>query len=269
MPKPFENRSSADLKQRLLSFSGRDLAYRMLRAGLLSKKAERCLGYVYALAETEEARGRRFLNVYDLVLHGLLLGYEREHSWIFRGQYDGRWGLLPSFYRSRPKLLRSGRDAWRDHLMRKLHSSLELEREFDAPFALGEKVLEAWGSERLRILDTIRGRSYFPLIQPLSEYEQDAVFQHYLSGTPFLDFTTSICVAAFFATRRFGRSKGSRLPAKGSIFVVSPNDMQQEVAVGHVKTIELPEYFTRPRRQKANPGNGSRHFAAPNNPQTR
>lgn len=249
-PEPFENRSSVDLKERLLSFAGRDLAFRMLRAGALSAEAERCLGYVYALAETDEARGRQFMNIYDLVLHGLLLGYEREHSWMFRGQYDGRWDLLPSLYRKRPKLLRSEGDAMHDHMMRAMHS-LEQGRGFEAPFALDPRVLEGWRSERLRKLKTMRKRPYFPLIESLSEYEQDAVIQHYSSGTPFLDFTTSIYVAAYFATHRSGRRHRGRRPTKGSIFVVSPNDMQREVAVGHVKAIALPKQFTRPHRQRA------------------
>src|SRR5262249_7734807 len=159
-----------------------DLACRMLRAASLSTDAERCLGYVYALSETPEVRGRIFMNIYDLLLHGLLLGYEKNHSWIFRGQYDGRWGLLPSFYRNHPKLLRSQRQARRDHTRRILHSLMVLERTFEAPFALDEEVLTAWRGERLRLLDTMRGEPYFPLIESLSEYEQDAVIQHYLSG---------------------------------------------------------------------------------------
>jgi hypothetical protein len=146
-------------------------------------------------------------------------------------------------------LLKAVSEVMTDHLKRMLHSYVERGRPYEAPFALHHDIHEAWRAERQRKLASIRDRRDFPLIESLSEFEQDAIIQHYRSGTPFLDFTESICVAAFFAAHRFSRHDDLP-PLKGAVVVVSPRDLQNELALGHVVTIKVPDHFQRPQRQK-------------------
>ena len=252
MPNSFEDQPPARVKERLLCFAGRDLAYRMARAGFLTQEAEHHLSYLYAIGSSLQARRRGFKNIYDLALFGFLLGYENhQSSWIFRGQYDGRQRLVPSFYRTRRDLLRPERVARIDYIKRMLHALVEKNVDYEAPFALESKILRGWREERLRKLEALKRQPGFSLIGSLSEYEQGAVIQHYMSGTPFLDFTKSILVAAFFATHRFGRRRTSQRPRTGAIYVISTDDIQRQVALGHITPIELPAHFVRPHRQRA------------------
>ncbi len=251
MPNSFEDRGSRSIKEQLLTFAGRDLAYRMREAGKLSPEEEWHVSYLYAIAASPQPRRREFANIYDLVLYGLLRGFERaDAGWLYRGHWDAGRDLIPSFYRTRPDLLRPEGAAVRDQVARVLHSLVEEGRMYAAPFALEARILDAWRVERLPKLDALRDQPTFPLLASLSEFQQDAVIQHYCSGTPFLDFTKSICVAAFFATDRSSR-QGKRPPTKGAIYVVHPNDLERELALGTVVSIEVPECFERPRRQKA------------------
>lgn len=250
LPGPFEDRPAAVVKEQLLSFAGRDLAWRMRAKGLLSQEEEWHLSYLNAIVDSSQPRSRQFVNIYDLVLYGLVGGFERaDAGWIFRGQRDAQWDLLPSFYRTRPGLLRPESKALADLLTRELHA-LEEERAFKAPFGLRSGVLAEWHIERQRILNAFRSHPAFSLLEALSEYQQDAVIQHYHSGTPLLDCSRSLCVAAFFATQWHGRRE-SRAPTKGAVYVVSPRDLEENLVSGRVAAIEVPAIFERPLRQKA------------------
>jgi hypothetical protein len=249
-PNAFEESSSAVVKERLLSLGGRDLAYRMLCSGALSEEEEWNLKYVYAIAGSPQPRQRQFANIYDLVLYAMLSGFERANSgWIFRGQRDERFELIPSFFRTRPELLKPEAAAVVDHIGRVLQSEV-FNRPYEGLFELHREIRDAWRRERKLKLDCLaRQIDCFP-IESLSEFEQDSAIQHYQSGTPFLDFTKSIIVASFFATHRFTHNSDP-LPQKGAIYVVGPNDLQKELALGRVVSVELPPNFERPHRQKA------------------
>jgi len=246
-PNAFGNKSPAIVKDQLLT-GRKDLHASMLSEGALSEEEEWHLEYAYAIAASPQPRCREFVNIYDLVLYGLLRGFERADSpWIFRGQFNERFELVPSLFRRerRSDLLRSEGAAMFD-LAARLLCSLDVGQPYEVPFALHEDIVAAWSVEGQGKLKAIRQQVDSPLVDSLSDFQQDAVIQHYLGGTPYLDFTKSICVAAFFATYSYDPA-----PSKGVVYVVSPNDLQEQLKSGKIVCIELPPAFDRPHRQKA------------------
>jgi hypothetical protein len=86
------------------------------------------------------------------------------------------------------------------------------------------------------------------LIGELDEGKQDAVIQHYLSGTPLLDFSKSVYVAAYFATQP---DEDGKLPDMGVIYRISPYDVHDNLRIAKVVQAEdLPPQFLRIHRQK-------------------
>jgi len=79
----------------------------------------------------------------------------------------------------------------------------------------------------------------------LTPLQQEAVVQHYHSGTRLLDFTKSFEVAAFFATHGTGQA-----PQAGAIYRISPQDVEETLQLATVEAPELPACFLRIHRQQ-------------------
>jgi FRG domain len=178
---------------------------------------------------------RVFSNLYDaLFAHLAVHGEGLAGSGNYRGQRDSNWKLEASYYRLKPD------------------QRVPVERREDV-------VSSFWGVHVVPIDETrpddlatqlVALRAKYPRLvyRDLTQLQQEAVVQHYLSGTKLLDFTKSIYVAAFFAANKVDGSQGDTRPECGAIFRIANREIE-ELAMGRVEAPELPERFRRIHRQ--------------------
>jgi hypothetical protein len=169
-------------------------------------------------------------NIYDVLLTLQELYGDNDVPTLYRGHYDSSWNLRASYYRN------ISADSWKHRLA--MESNLLLSDIAMDELRPGE--LEA-RIEQLRKL--------YPSLElsDLSPLQKEAVVQHYLSGTKLLDFTYSMYVAAFFATKPGGGSlsAGSRL---GAVYTVGRREAE-EGDLAAITVVELPDRFARIHRQ--------------------
>jgi len=183
-----------------------------------------------------------FLNIFDLLLFAVLSGWDRpSNTSFYRGQADASWHLEPS--------------SCRGHLRR---DTKEMAKEFvrsirspsDSPGPYLEHLESHWNAERETKREQLRrerpeiARRLEQLKNgPLSEFEEEAIIQHYLSGTPLIDVTQSIYVAAFFATR--GAANRSVF---GAIYPITQGDIER--GARFLRYQDVPPEFLRIHRQE-------------------
>jgi hypothetical protein len=205
-------------------------------------------------AEQREAGHLRgelvFQNIFDL-----LLGWMTAHEQFFpaypagrayRGQRDARWALVPSCCRSHSEI-------WQLNHPDSLTQELALSRAFVdgiEPSGVSAHIQSHWPAERdvrkALFIDT--HPHVASALEALPPLHQDAIVQHYVSGTPLLDFTTSIYVAAFFATLG---APNTDPPEMGAIYRVFPKEVRDSLRLARVVAFpELPASFSRIHRQK-------------------
>jgi hypothetical protein len=214
------------VKRAVLSGAGEYFFQHMLGSGLYEgPERERLRGairYCRSLFDHTELQDagsgveeRLFANIYDLLLASRVVLDDRTgEQRIYRGHRDSAWQLLPSYYRSSP-----------------VRSDM-----LSATVRRGRLV---YLQKRFPEVD----------LASLGELEQEAVIQHYLSGTRLLDFTRSPEIAAFFATHLSQEASAADLPAFGAIYRISPADLHG-LTLGRVEAPELPEAFLRIHRQR-------------------
>ncbi|HYX29428.1 MAG TPA: FRG domain-containing protein [Pyrinomonadaceae bacterium] len=223
-PPDFQGLSATTVKSSILSGTGKYVLKEMLNCGAITDGERQrllpALEYGRTVFDHTEIRDaglgigeRVFANVFDALLGSKGLGDDQTGSHrIYRGHFDSTWQLIPSYYRSSPRRA--------DNISPRVRSG------------------------RLAYL----GKK-FPGVDfsSLTELEQEAVIQHYLSGTQLLDFTMSFAIAAFFATASLLAL--SDCPDFGVIYRISPRDIS-ELLVGSVEAPELPSQFLRIHRQR-------------------
>jgi hypothetical protein len=80
--------------------------------------------------------------------------------------------------------------------------------------------------ELQQVLNSLRAKYPYVDLEGLTPLQQEAVVQHYSSGTKLLDFTSSIYIAAFFATSGPRATlKSSESPSVGAIYRMAPAEM--------------------------------------------
>jgi hypothetical protein len=219
---PCWNLDGPTVKNAIISGGGQLILETMLKEGALRRPQDdavldaiKYLDTVFNNSEVRDGghgvRERVFANIFDAVLAAMKIGgTDGRESQVFRGQYDSRWKLAPSYYRASP--------------VRAEHLKLS--------------VLNGQ-------LDHLR--QIYPHVDfaGLSSLQQEAVVQHYFSGTELLDFTTSMYVAAFFAT-----SRDESIPAApmGAIYRISRRDIA-DLMLAMVESPTLPPEFRRIHRQ--------------------
>jgi FRG domain len=170
--------------------------------------------------------GLIFDNIYDLLIYSTvqdsfaednlatIAGAERLY--IYRGQFDATWELIPSYYRrSRPCASGSSEAAYVDHIERRM---ADLQQKFP----------------KIKFDLTFR--------------EREAVVQHYYSDTKLLDFSQSMFIAAYFATDVPHKTR-SELPGEGAIYRIRTGMIQRR-KFGIVEAPTLPQSFRRMHAQK-------------------
>ncbi|MBF0510430.1 MAG: FRG domain-containing protein [Deltaproteobacteria bacterium] len=108
-------------------------------------------------------------------LHNVLSQLDADGVWLFRGQTDSSWGLIPSIFRGIDSLVPKYEDddaEWITRIERDIY------REFEQ-----------------------HARQYKPTGQ--SRWESLALAQHYGTPTRLLDWTRSALIAAYFAVATF------------------------------------------------------------------
>lgn len=173
---------------------------------------------------------RVFANVYDaLFAHLAIHGEGDADSDNYRGQLDSEWGLEASYYRSFPE-----HPTHRDHRADVISSF----------YGIHVTPIDETNIEQLTgWLTQLREKYPNVILDDLTPLPQEAVIQHYLSGTKLLDFTKSIYVAAFFATSDFSSRFGSR-PSFGAIYRIASEEID-ELAMGKIEAPDLPKRFRR------------------------
>jgi hypothetical protein len=168
-----------------------------------------------------------FPNVYDLLLYVLELYGEDKHRYLYRGHYDDAWKLRASANRAE-----SG------PLFNADKSILHVFTGDDVPF-------DDLSAEQLESRLTVFHEKYPAIdIATLSPIQQQAVVQHYVSGTKLIDVTDSLYVAAFFATLADGHSS-----ERGAIYDFSRRAADQ-LLLASIELVELPSRFARLHRQE-------------------
>lgn len=212
------------IKRAILSGSGDYIFRAMLDGNILDPATEEMLSSAITYCENvfdnselmdvaQGVRERVFANVYDALLGSeMVLSDGTGSRTIYRGHYDSSWELVPSYYRSSPKRA--------DHIAYTVHAG------------------------RIAYL-----RKQYPGVDfsSLNALQQEAVVQHYMSGTQLLDFTKSFEIAAYFATHRDG-DRGA--PEAGAIYRIAPADVEETLRLATVEAPQLPAAFLRIHRQQ-------------------
>lgn len=187
---------------------------------------------------------------------------DQTGNWIFRGQIDSSWTLLPSVMREDFALRDRAETALEDYIKRGgrrssevreeqndqnekwyerlLGSCMEIERELVEDFVqLADSVelklpqanySEHWDPIRYGL--TARQKLSERILQP----EYVALAQHHRVPTRLLDFTYSHMTAAFFAAfldERYKRSREKRMPEKMVVWAIDKDRL-----VGRIKTVQ-------------------------------
>ncbi len=210
----------------LVRSAGREVLKHLLREKLVgSPEAEERLrataSYCENIFDNSEVKDgghgvaeRIFPNIYDVLFASRLIhGYRSRENFLCRGQFNSVWHLRAAYYRSVPIPT--------EHLV-----------------AIKRKGQLAYLHSKHRSVD----------LSQLSPIQQDAVIQHYLSGTRLIDFTDSIDIAAFFATGG-DKDRLDEIPPMGAIYLMSRSDVEN-LGVGKVEAPELPLQFLRIHRQR-------------------
>lgn len=222
-PPDFQGLSAATVKSAVLSGGSKPILQAMLNSNVIPEaQHERLLQaikYCQTIFDHTEIRDlglgvgeKVFANVFDVLLGSKGIGDDQTGSRrIYRGHFDSGWQLVPSYYRSSP--------------------------------IRADNITPLVRPGRLAYL-----KKRYPSVDfnSLTELQQEAVIQHYLSGTRLLDFTRSLAIAAFFATRA---QHSSGRPEFGVIYRISPSDIS-ELMLGNVESPELPSQFLRIHRQQ-------------------
>ncbi len=185
-----------------------------------------------------------FANIYDLLLFATYTLWARPGpSTFYRGQRCSEWRLVPSSCRSHLETIDLSKMS--DEFMMKIRSG------DSAPGTFLAHLETHWNEQRDQKQKDLRDK--FPKIaaklQQLTSastrvFQEEAVIQHYLSGTPLLDVTQSFHVAAFFATR-----ERKDLKRMGAIYFILPADVDGVAKI--VNFADLPHDFARIHMQKA------------------
>jgi len=257
----FEGLSIPEVKRRLVhSGEGRNLLLSILERGVMSNgdkerlvPALRHAWSVFDNAEMIDAghgvNEHTFANIYDLLFASERLATDATGvHYVYRGQRDARWDLVPSSCRSHPDVWAHDSPDMKEQLvertLRKIVPSTAKSR------GLAQHFATHWPAERTKKIGHFltqfpRLRDTFAL---LNELQQDAVLQHYLSGTPLLDFSKSVQVAAFFACRPPDKGDIAEI---GTIYRVAIADVEDELMIGRIlEAIALPDLFLRIHRQR-------------------
>lgn len=183
----------------------------------------------------EGKKERVFANLYDALFAHLAIHGENEATHDFyRGHRDSRWDLEASYYRALPNSA-------------PFHDNrADIISSFYGVHVVPIDEME----DRERAERVIKLEQEYPgvTLEGLTPLQQEAVIQHYLSGTKLLDFTTSIYVAAFFATTPFTHRAETARPEMGAIYRIARHEID-ELAMGEVAAPELPARFIRIHRQ--------------------
>jgi hypothetical protein len=168
-------------------------------------------------------------NIYDVLLILLELYGDNNVPTLYRGHRDSSWKLRASYYRSSAA-------AWQRRV------------EMEAKLMQRETEMDDLRSDELEArIEQLR--KLYPNLElaDLSPLQKEAAVQHYLSGTKLLDFTYSMYVAAFFATKPASGS-GSANSGLGAIYTVGDIEAEKE-GLAVIKVVELPDRFARIHRQ--------------------
>lgn len=224
-PPDFGSLRGPTIKSAVLSGGGKYLIKAMLDSDILPeaehKHVLRSIQYCRSVFDHTEIRDtgfgmeRVFSNIFDVLLASQVIHDDKTgmHR-IYRGHFDAKWQLIPSYYRSSP--------------------------------VRADNISAMVRQGRLAYL-----KKKFPTVNfdSLSELQQEAVIQHYLSGTRLLDFTKSLEIAAFFATCPPPELVPSAYPEFGAIYRISPTELA-ELLLGSVEAPDLPPQFLRIHRQQ-------------------
>jgi hypothetical protein len=177
-------------------------------------------------------RERVFSNVYDVLFahRGVHGDYDQDR--LYRGHLDSRWKLQASYYRSAPRPQEPEPEEERAHIIASFYEIHTVPLD------------EMSTTETETAIRRLRGRYPDVDLRGLTPLQQNAIVQHYVSGTKLLDFTRSIYIAAFFATA-VGRDCAE--VDTGAIYRVAPKELDP---MAKVEAPELPERFVRIHRQR-------------------
>jgi hypothetical protein len=256
----FADLSSTEVKRSLFRSNGRYLLSEMLRRDAISNTdigdLASALHHAWSVDDNAEVidaghgvTENVFANVYDLLFASEQRATDDTGShYVYRGQRDARWSLIASACRGHPNVWTldspDRKEQMVENILRKLVTPEAKSR------GLAQHFATHWPAERCDKIKQLLLR--FPglrgIFGSLNELQQDAVLQHYLSGTPLLDFSKSVYVAAFFACRP---PDCGDLADEGAIYRVSTTDVEDELTLGRkVEAPGLPDLFLRVHRQR-------------------
>ena len=176
-----------------------------------------------------------FDNIYALLLFALRSKTDfGNNSHYFRGQRDARWSLVPSSCRDHCDLLR--KDLCQQFVLKTSGGSRTFDRHLESHWPRDLRVLE----ERLA---REQPEKYEIFHRMTDQNKKESVIQHYLSGTPWIDLTRSLFVAAFFATQ------DAQAGDTGAIYNISSSDLSTEGSL--VSYEDVPTELIRIHRQFA------------------
>jgi FRG domain len=158
---------------------------------------------------------RVFANLYDaLFAHLAIHGERRDKDYdLYRGHLDSRWRLQASYYRKLSDR-REARDDRADVI--------------SGFFGVHVVPLDDMSAEeRARMVVELCRQYPVASLEGLEPLQQEAIIQHYLSGTKLIDFTTSIYVAGFFATTIPGPMAANERPPMGAIYRIAPRELDE------------------------------------------
>jgi FRG domain len=221
-------------KDILIRDSGKYVAAKLLSTGLVTPKEDEerlrnTIGYcqsVFDISEIGEGGhnvGERLSsNIYDVLFAKRRLLGEWEHGdELYRGQFSSEWRLVASYFRNLQldsNLLEP--ETQKAELKAMMQYWLSGGRHGGTTKSLLD---ETERNEKLNELSIRFPDVDFARLTPL---EQEAVIQHYMSGTALVDFTTSIEVAAFFLRQAAIKTikRGSPQRLQWVLFFVWPGE---------------------------------------------